>query len=172
MRRNQRFGLPWLSVEILSSGWQCFVLLPRSPSISKVELSALNWMLETNSLFPRDSKGSQAAIYVLVLLPSQTVQTGILMWDTLCIGPQQILRNYSLTHCALGAGLGSEFFNLVSLVRNKSIAACERNIFTKCSPDSYHRHSCDIINKWNFKFGYPMIHLILSNFSSNYRCTQ
>lgn len=34
-----------------------------------------------------------------------------------------------LTRCALGARLGSEFFNLVILGEvNKSIAACERNI--------------------------------------------
>lgn len=44
------------------------LVLSRSHSVSKEEVSALDWLLETNSVFPVDSKGSQAAI--CVLLPS------------------------------------------------------------------------------------------------------
>lgn len=36
-------------MEILSAGWQCFVLLSIPPLVSKVELSA--WLLETSSIF-------------------------------------------------------------------------------------------------------------------------
>lgn len=125
-RRNQRFGLPWNNMEILSAGWQCFVLLSIPPLVSKVELSA--WLLETSSIFSNGfqmKSSSHLCSPSIAILDSGNRDSNV---RYLCIIPQQILRNYSLTHCAFVARLGGEFFHLVNLVRNKGIAARKRSI--------------------------------------------